>query len=90
MTNARGDHGTQVLIGVSGLPCAARSAMTGFMSHLILSPGMFVRHPQHPEWGVGQVQSRIGEMVTVSFVEAGKQVINGSKIALILVSDAEL
>ncbi|WP_428842000.1 DUF3553 domain-containing protein [Roseinatronobacter thiooxidans] len=51
---------------------------------------MFVRHPQHPEWGVGQVQSRIGEMVTVSFVEAGKQVINGSKIALILVSDAEL
>jgi hypothetical protein len=60
------------------------------MSHLILSPGMFVRHPQHPEWGVGQVQSCIGELVTVSFVEAGKQVINGSKIALILVFETDI
>ncbi|TQM93609.1 uncharacterized protein DUF3553 [Roseinatronobacter monicus] len=67
-----------------------RSAMNGIMSHLILAPGMFVRHPQYPEWGIGQVQSRIGEMVTVSFVEAGKQVINGSKVALILVSETEI
>lgn len=59
------------------------------MSHLILAPGMFVRHPQHPQWGVGQVQSRIGEMVTVNFVEAGKKVINGSKIALILVHETD-
>ena len=63
--------------------------MTGEMSHLILAPGMLVRHPQHPEWGVGQVQSRIGEMVTVSFVETGKQVINGSKVALILVIETD-
>jgi len=60
------------------------------MSHLILAPGMFVRHPQHPEWGVGQVQSRIGELVTVNFVEAGKKVINGSKVDLIVVTEIDI
>nr|WP_296477446.1 DUF3553 domain-containing protein [Rhodobaca sp.] len=55
------------------------------MSHHVLTPGMLVRHPQYPEWGIGQVQSRIGEMVTVNFVETGKQVINGSKVSLVIV-----
>lgn len=40
----------------------------------ILEPGMWVRHPGAPEWGVGQVQSRIGNRVVVNFAEAGKQV----------------
>ncbi|MFN4058657.1 MAG: DUF3553 domain-containing protein [Roseinatronobacter sp.] len=52
------------------------------MSHHILEPGMFVRHPNYPEWGVGQVQSRIGALVTVNFPEAGKRVINADVVQL--------
>ncbi len=43
---------------------------------------MFVRHPMHPEWGIGQVQSRIGALVTINFPEAGKQVINAERVTL--------
>ena len=46
---------------------------------------MIVRHPQAPEWGLGQVQSRIGDRITVNFAEAGKRVIDGSRVALELV-----
>ena len=56
----------------------------------ILEPGMIVRHPDAPEWGLGQVQSRIGDRITVNFAEAGKRVIDGSRVALELVDmDAE-
>ncbi|WP_330447990.1 DUF3553 domain-containing protein [Paracoccus marcusii] len=48
----------------------------------ILEPGMIVRHPGAPEWGRGQVQSRIGDRITVNFTEAGKQVIDGRRVAL--------
>lgn len=48
----------------------------------ILEPGMIVRHPGAPEWGEGQVQSRIGDRITVNFAEAGKQVIDGRRVAL--------
>ncbi|AZY93885.1 MULTISPECIES: DUF3553 domain-containing protein [Paracoccus] len=48
----------------------------------ILEPGMIVRHPGAPEWGEGQVQSRIGDRITVNFTEAGKQVIDGRRVAL--------
>jgi hypothetical protein len=41
----------------------------------ILEPGMLVRHPQRPEWGLGQVQSNVGGRVTVNFEHAGKVVI---------------
>ncbi|WP_372675174.1 DUF3553 domain-containing protein, partial [Aquicoccus sp.] len=41
----------------------------------ILEPGMLVRHPERPEWGVGQVQSNIAGRITVSFPEVGKVVI---------------
>ncbi|WBU60974.1 DUF3553 domain-containing protein [Paracoccus albus] len=51
----------------------------------ILEPGMMVRHPQAPDWGVGQVQSRIGDRITVNFSEAGKRVIDGSRVELELV-----
>lgn len=47
-----------------------------------LSPGLFVRHPGMPGWGIGQVQSVIGSRVTVNFENAGKQLINGSAVAL--------
>ncbi|MGY6696910.1 MAG: DUF3553 domain-containing protein [Roseinatronobacter sp.] len=45
---------------------------------------MFVRHPDFPQWGVGQIQSRIGATVTVNFVDAGKKVINAERVSLIL------
>ncbi|QUJ77658.1 DUF3553 domain-containing protein [Sulfitobacter albidus] len=48
----------------------------------ILTPGMLVRHPGAPEWGVGQVQSNIGGRVTVNFRDSGKVVIDSSRIAL--------
>ena len=51
----------------------------------ILEPGMLVRNPQMPDWGVGQVQSRIAQMVTVNFEHAGKKVIDGRHVALELV-----
>ena len=47
-----------------------------------LEPGMLVRHPSCPDWGVGQVQSRIGTRLTVNFPEVGKVVIDSSRIAL--------
>jgi hypothetical protein len=45
-------------------------------------PGQYVRHPQKPEWGLGQVQTAIGERVTVMFEHAGKVLINTSVVAL--------
>lgn len=52
----------------------------------ILAPGMIVRHPTRPDWGDGQVQSNIGGRVTVNFPQAGKVVIDGTRISLVLVS----
>lgn len=52
----------------------------------ILSPGMIVRHPDRPDWGTGQVQSNIGGKITVNFAETGKVVIDGARIALVIVS----
>ena len=53
----------------------------------ILEPGMLVRHPAEPDWGLGQVQSRIGRKVTVNFEHAGKVVIDGAQVQLELVID---
>ena len=47
-----------------------------------LVPGMLVRHPERPDWGVGQVQSVVGARITVNFENAGKLLINGEIIAL--------
>lgn len=56
----------------------------------ILEPGMIVRHPGAPDWGLGQVQSRIGDRITVNFANAGKRVIDGSRVTLELVeADAD-
>lgn len=56
----------------------------------ILEPGMFVRHPGAPEWGPGQVQSRIGDRITVNFAEAGKRVIDGRQVQLEIMRDEDL
>lgn len=48
-----------------------------------LEPGMFVRHPERPDWGLGQVQSNIGGRVTVNFEHAGKVVIDVRQVTLV-------
>ena len=47
-----------------------------------LAPGDWVRNPQAPDWGLGQVQSVIGDRVTANFENAGKRLINASVISL--------
>ena len=56
----------------------------------LFAPGSFVRHPDKPEWGLGQVQSVIGERITVNFENAGKLLIDGSNVSLELVADPSL
>jgi hypothetical protein len=53
----------------------------------ILEPGMLVRHPDRPDWGLGQVQSNIAGRITVNFEHAGKVVIEGSRVELLPVFD---
>ena len=48
----------------------------------IQEPGMLVRHPVQPDWGLGQVQSTIGDKVTVNFEHAGKVVIDARQVDL--------
>ncbi len=55
-----------------------------------LAPGMLVRHPLRPDWGIGQVQSAIGHRVTVNFEHAGKVLINSQKVALAPVEETDL
>jgi hypothetical protein len=48
-------------------------------------PGMLVEHPERPDWGKGQVQSVIGPRITVNFENAGKTLINGDVVRLVVV-----
>jgi hypothetical protein len=50
--------------------------------HERFEPGALVRHPQQPDWGIGQVQSAIGPRITVNFEHAGKRTINAEIIPL--------
>lgn len=45
---------------------------------------MRVRHPTKADWGLGQVQSVVGERVTVNFEHAGKVLINARLVDLII------
>ena len=47
-----------------------------------LAPGDWVRNPLAPEWGLGQVQSVIGDRVTANFENAGKRLINAAVVSL--------
>ena len=47
-----------------------------------IEPGMRVRHPDRPDWGLGQVQSVDGGRVTVNFEEAGKQTLDAAHVRL--------
>jgi hypothetical protein len=52
----------------------------------IFEPGMIVKHPNQPDWGLGQVQSAVGGKVTINFRDAGKVVIDEAQINLVIVS----
>ncbi len=45
-------------------------------------PGITVRNPRQPDWGLGMVQSALGEKVTVMFEHAGKVVVNTAIVPL--------
>ena len=45
-------------------------------------PGDYVTNPAKKDWGIGQVQSIIGNKVTVNFENYGKRVINVEYVAL--------
>ena len=59
--------------------------MSDETSHL--EPGLLVRHPECPDWGVGQVQSNINGRVTVNFPNEGKVVMDATRVSLIPVFD---
>ncbi len=48
----------------------------------LLVPGATVRHPTEHDWGIGHVQSVVGERVTVNFEDRGKVLINAAVIEL--------
>ncbi|MBW8268410.1 DUF3553 domain-containing protein [Caldovatus sp. SYSU G05006] len=55
----------------------------------LIEPGMRVRHSDRPDWGVGQVQSVIGDRITVNFEHAGKVLINATRISLQILDDSD-
>jgi len=57
------------------------------MHHIV--PGVRVRHPDRPDWGIGQVQSVIRDRITVNFEHAGKVLINAAVIDLIAIADTQ-
>lgn len=61
------------------------SVVPGSRVNEFLEPGNLVRHPEQPDWGLGQVQSVIGDRLTVNFEHVGKIVIDGSRVELVLV-----
>ena len=53
------------------------------MNNLEILPGDFVINPLKKKWGLGQVQSIIGNRITVNFEHKGKLVINNQNCILI-------
>ena len=51
------------------------------------APGDLVRLAKRPDWGIGQVQSAIGNRITVNFEHAGKQLINIAVVDLVPAAD---
>ena len=45
-------------------------------------PGDYVKNPANVEWGIGQIQSIIGNKFTVNFENFGKKVINVEHVTL--------
>ena len=51
------------------------------------TPGTYVIHPNKKyEWGIGQIQSSIKNIITVNFENVGKKTIHLSKINLEIIN----
>jgi hypothetical protein len=66
---------------------ATRDMATAGIRSAALEPGCWVRHPTRPDWGVGQVQSVIGERLTVNFEHIGKVLVNAARVSLDVLDD---
>ena len=53
-----------------------------------LTPGALVRCPSQPSWGIGQVQSCIGNKATINFENSGKKVIDLTIVNLEIIENA--
>ena len=53
-------------------------------------PGDYVKNPDNVGWGLGQVQSIIGNKVTVNFENCGKRVINIENVILEKVENEQI
>ena len=52
-----------------------------------LTPGTFVINvDREKEWGVGQVQSSINNMITINFENVGKKTINPKEVELKIIN----
>jgi len=53
----------------------------------LFTPGIFVINPEKKnEWGIGQIQSSINNLITVNFENVGKKTINLYKINLEIIN----
>lgn len=59
-----------------------RRSMTMHVLNTFLEPGELVVNPARPDWGIGQVQSIAGNLITVNFENAGKVVLDGTQVVL--------
>ncbi|MDC0248374.1 DUF3553 domain-containing protein [bacterium] len=53
----------------------------------LYTPGLFVINTdKENEWGIGQIQSSINNLITINFENVGKKTINISKVNLEIVN----
>ena len=53
-------------------------------------PGTRVMHPTRSDWGLGEVQSAVGNRVTVNFEHAGKVLVRIDQVDLEVISDQNI
>jgi FKBP-type peptidyl-prolyl cis-trans isomerase 2 len=77
-------RGIPCIIAPDGILSSPDRTLAPHIVSEIIEPGMRVRHPAQPDWGIGQVQSVVGDRITVNFEHAGKVLINAAVIALVV------
>lgn len=57
-----------------------------FIQYSELVPGSYVINKNNNNWGIGQIQSCIKNIVTINFENVGKKVINTNEINLEIIN----
>ena len=52
------------------------------LTYAELIPGSFIVNKNKPDWGIGQIQSSMKNIITANFENVGKKVINIEEIKL--------